>query len=267
MNWFFVDPNITNSKTLLSMLAELGYLSDPDNALANAWIGVKSLWHQNLLPLVSAAFLLVTLRFSWQVLMSCGLSIAAVFTFGLLGRPGALHVYIPLISLLIIAPFLIEKLSPWRYYRFETVALVIAAIVNTADVFSESKVFQIAAKQTHKELANFPNYPIVNWGTTFPFESVYPVLVVSPAAMSYQFYSLGSFTLAPFSVAFSEQQHGRGMTDLLIKETGVPIIGYDQYIKYLEIYCKEHFHGQLQELSVKQYGEIVVRQQRCEVKP
>ena len=57
------------------------------------------------------------------------------------------------------------------------------------------------------------------------------------------------------------------MTDLLLKEKGVPIIANAGLFNMLDIYCKEHFHGQLKELSAKQYGAIEVSQRRCEVKP
>jgi hypothetical protein len=57
------------------------------------------------------------------------------------------------------------------------------------------------------------------------------------------------------------------MIDLLVKESGVSILTNNQQLKYLEIYCKEHLHGQLKELSAKQYGTVVVSQRRCEVIP
>ncbi len=266
VNWFFVDPNIANPKVLLSMLAELGYLPDQVNALANAWIGIQAFWNPKLLPLVLAALLLTGLRPNWRVVASWGLCIAAVFTLGLLGRPGVLRVYIPLVSLLVVTPFLMGTFSSWRNQVAASV-LVIAVVANAYQVFSESKTLQITTDQDRKELANFPNYPVVIWGAAFPFESVYPVLAASPVAMSYQFYSLGGFTLAPFSRSFAEQKDGRGMTNLLVKETGVPIIADFQSFIYLKIYCQEHFRGQLKELFTKQYGTIVVSQRRCEVSP
>jgi hypothetical protein len=265
-NWFFIDPAIANPKALQSMLAELGPLSAQTNALANAWIGMQSLWHPNLLPIVLAALLLMTLRFSWQGVASWGLYIAAVLSLALLGRPGFLRVYVPLVCLLLVAPFLKEKVSAWRN-NLGTCGLFVAVIMNSSHVFSESNALQTTTTQTRKELATFPNNPVVNWGDTFPFETAYPVLSTPSTAMSYQIYSLGCFTLAPFSVAVFEQQRGHGMIDLLVKESGVSILTNNQQLKYLEIYCKEHLHGQLKELSAKQYGTVVVSQRRCEVIP
>jgi hypothetical protein len=169
--------------------------------------------------------------------------------------------------LLLVAPFLRGQISAWRNHLGAGV-LIVAVIINSSHVFSESKTLQAAAIQTRKELATFPSDPVINWGASFPFEAAYPVLSTPSTVMSYKLYSLGCFTLAPFSVAVTEQQQGRGMIDLLVKESGVPILAYSPYFKSLETYCDEHLHGHLKELFVKQYGEAVfLSQRRCEVTP
>ena len=271
-NWFFIDSHIANPKVLQAMLTELGPLPTQGNALTNAWIGVETLWNPVLLASVLAALLLAVLRPSWQMAASWGLCVAVVFVLGLLGRPGILRVYVPLISLLLVGPFLCSQISGWRK-RMSTGALLVAALVNAGYVLTESKNFQIAAQQVRKDLATFPSFPIIIWGATFPYDAVYPVLGASSSAMSYQHYGLGTSTLAPFTVAYAEQKAGRGMTALLTKEGGIPIMAYPAYLKMLKIYCKERLHGQLRELSnkqygaTKQYGVIEVSQLRCEVKP
>lgn len=265
-NWFFVDSHVANPQALRAMLTELGPLPTQGNALNNAWVGVQTLWHPLLLTTVITAFLLALFRPSWQVSASWGLFIIAIFALGLLGRPGIVRVYFPLVCLLLVAPFLSGQVTGWRNH-LSVGLLLVAAIVNSAHVFSESKTSQIAAEQVQKEFANFPNYPVVIWADAFPYDAVYPVLGASSSAMSYLHYGLGTSTLAPFTIAYTEQKVGRGMTDLLLKEKGIPIIANAAYFKMLEIYCKEHMHGQLKELSAKQYGAIEVSQRRCEVKP
>lgn len=264
-SWFFVDSHIANPQALQAMLTELGHLPSQGNALTNAWIGVQTLWHPVLLTPVLAALLLALFRPSWQVAASWGLCITAVFVLGLLGRPGILRVYVPLVCLLLVSPFLSGQVAGWRN-RLSVGVLLVAAVVNAAHVFSESKISQIAAEQVRKEVATFPNFPVVIWAATFPYEAVYPVLRASSTVMSFKHYGLGTSTLAPFTVAYVEQKAGRGMTDQLVKETGVPIMAGTAYFKMLEIYCIEHLHGQLKELSTKQYGAIEVSQRRCEVK-
>lgn len=263
-NWFFVDPHIANPQALRAMLTELGPLPTQGTSLINAWIGVQALWHPKLLPLVLAALLLVLIRPSWQIVASWGLCTVAIFVLGLLGRPGVLRVYVPLVCLLVVAPFLAEKVSVW-HHRLSVAVLLVAASVNAFHVFSESNTFQIRAEQTRKELDNFPNEPAVIWGGAIPFTAVYPVLRASSAAMSYRFYGLGVDTLAPNDLSFTELQAGRGMTELLVKEKGISIIANKKQFGFLEVYCREHLHGQLKELFAKKYGKIVVSQRRCEI--
>lgn len=265
--WFFVDPKIANPTNLRAMLSELGSLPSQENSLANAWFGVKTLWHPNLVILLLAALLLAVLRPSWQVAASWLIMIVAVFALGLLGRPGVLRVYVPLISLLVVAPFFATgEASVWRN-RLGVCALLVAAIFNASHIFSESTAAEINAEQVRLELAAFPVDPVVIWGAAFPFEAIYPVLGESPSVMPYQFYGLGVSTLAPFSVAFAEQVNGRSMMDLLVRVKGIPIIATEEQFRYLNAYCVEHLHGQLKELSRKRYGAIVVSQRRCEVAP
>ncbi|MCK5923934.1 MAG: hypothetical protein KAG66_23570, partial [Methylococcales bacterium] len=187
------------------------------------------------------------------------------FVLGLLGRPSILRVYIPLVSLLVVAPFLIGRMNTLRI-RIAAGTLLVASTLNATQVFSESKALTIQAVNTQEGLKGFPNEPIVTWGAAFPFEAVYPVIGPSPAE-SYQLYPLGVFTLAPFSVAFQEQKRQRSMIDLIVKEEGIQIIATDQHYDYLEKYCSERHHGLLHEITAQKYGGIVVSRRRCEAAP
>lgn len=190
--WFFVDPNIANPGKLRAMLDELGPLPAQGNSLTHAWLGVKTIWHPVLLPIVLTAFLLAVLYPGRQVLTVWSMCIAAVFVLGLLGRPGVLRVYIPLVSLLVITPFLAMgsgflALGIWRH-RLAVGVIFVAALVNTSAVISESKTSGVASEHVRQGLKNFPTYPVVVWGDTFPFEYAYPVLQSSQPAMHYRLY-------------------------------------------------------------------------------
>lgn len=266
--WFFVDPNIANPKTLQAMHDELGPLPTQEHALDNAWSDVKTFWHPTLLPIVLVAIMLAILRPSWQILMVWALCLAAMAVLGLLGRPGVLRVYVPLVSLLVIAPFMVHgsqftaKQVIWRH-RLAVIVIIVGALINMTVVFSDSKTTQAAAEQTRQGLRGFPSFPVVIWGGVFPFEAAYPVLVQSQAAMTYRLYGLGVFTLAPFSVASEEEKLSR-MTDLLVGTNGIQIIANEQRFHYLHNYCKERLHGELIELSNMQYGRVQVSRRRCE---
>ena len=264
--WFFVDPAIVNPQAMRAMLADLGPLPAQGNSIAKGWAGVQTLWDPKLLPIVLAALLLALLRPGWRVAASWGLCVGAVFAIGLSGRPGIIRVYVPMVSLLAIAPFLAGQFSGWRN-RLCAAVLIVAALLNASLVIAESKTERIVSEQAREGLDTFPRDPVVIWGIGFPLESVYPVMGASPAAMSCRFYGLGAFTLAPFSVAFTEQQQGRGMIDRLVQKTGIPIVASPKCLRYLDTYCRERLHGEMKELSSQQHGSIVVSVRRCEATP
>lgn len=83
--------------------------------------------------------------------------------------------------------------------------------------------------------------------------------------MHYRLYGLGVFTLAPFSVAFTEQQDGRGIIDLLVGSSGLPVIAGEHHFISLDTYCSEHLHGELKEISMRKFGQLQLTKQRCVV--
>lgn len=263
-NWFFADPAIANPKALKALLTELGLLPTRTNALANVWIGIKTLWHPNLLALSLTALLLGLLRPHWKVAFSWILFMMAISGLGLLGRPGVLRVYIPLLSLLVIAPFLTYQQTLWRN-RISMLLLLTACLLNTAAVCRESQAARKRAEQIDRNLLGFPNYPVIIWGGFFPFTELYPVLTPQPAPHRYCLYSLGCFTLAPFSVAFAEQRAERGLIERLISPTGVPIVAPGRHLALLNTYCKNRLHGELKTLSVQKYGALMLSWQHCEI--
>lgn len=259
--WFFVDPGIANPVALTSMLDEIRPLPIRSDSITNGWLGIKALWSPKLSVLFLAALVLTCLQPSWRVAMSWMACVGAVFSLGLLGRPGIIRVYVPLLSLLLIAPFLAGQ-GAIVYKRLSMVGLMLAVLFNTSQVFSESKMLQIDSENIRKVFANFPTDPVVIWGSSFPFEALYPV-ITSSDARAYQLYGLGVFTLAPFSVAWAEDKKGRDLTGQLIGETGVPIIATEYSFRLLDTYCREHMHGNLQELSSVTYGEFALSRRRC----
>lgn len=269
--WFFVDPTIANPIKLKGMLDAMGPLINQSNSLDNALLGIKTLWHPKLFPIVLAALSLALLRPSWKVIGAWMLFIAGVFVLGLLGRPGIIRIYVALICLLLVAPLLIPP--TWRkaqgmWYRFFLITMIsMAALVNTAAVFSECRTAQATSEQIRDELKEFPNSPIIIWGGAFPFEDVYPVLGASRSFMEYRLYSLGVMTLAPFSVASDEEKAGQGIIDCLLGESGLSVIAKETRVESLEKYCKEHLSGELKEVSVEQYGRVKISRYRCELEP
>lgn len=265
-SWFFVDSKIANPMSLNAMLLELGPFPDQSHALINGWVGIKALVNPILLPFFLAALSLLVLLPSRKLFATWVLCLAAFFALGILGRPGILRVYIPVLSLLLIVPLLGQALLSSKDRRgvrgglhqcLVQGVIVVAALFNTTTVFSESRAAQVVSDQVRENLQGLPEETVVNWGDTFPFEAVYPVLKQSNVAMAYKIYSLGVFTLAPFSTAYAEENAGNGMLDRLNSKSGIPILAAEYHFNLLEIYCSEHLDSNLYKIATKNMVESI----------
>ena len=264
-NWFFVDPQIANPKLLNAMLEELGPLPDPVGIISKGWKGVSELFNPVLLSLSLPALILLavappstrrSIGFAWLLFLG------ALFAMGIMGRPGVLRVYVPLLSLLLVAPIaLAEWKSNTRYW-------IVVLTLFVAFCAASSKYLLIPPKQVIQQAKNdarrLPN-PIVNWAYGFPYEVVFPVFSNDRNLRKIKIYGLDSFTLAPFSVATAEQKAGRGMIQRLRTSEGLPIIAYDEDIDSLRIYCGEHLNGWFRSVMTYRGSLLLVRQVRCEV--
>jgi len=261
-NWFFTDPQVADPEALQAMLAELGPLHEQANALGNAWIGIRALWNPALLAPLAAALILALASKSWRVLGCWLLCIAVIFVLGLIGRPGILRVYIPIVDLLVIAPLAVKRSvvsNSWLLIG----PLLVLALLHSAYFLNVSKELQYADEEVRSGLAGFPSDPVVIWGDTFPYEAVYPVLRASPSVLSFRHYGMGTSTLAPFTLAYAEAKAGRNMTKILQSGDGVPMMATSAFVALLSNYCRERLKGELSEVSTTQFGQLAVSRYRC----
>ncbi|QSQ42461.1 hypothetical protein ISN35_03300 [Xanthomonas translucens pv. undulosa] len=261
--WFFPDPQLADPTALKAMLAEAGALALRENGLSAGWQGIRALWHPNLLPSLIAALLLGVLLPKRRVAASWLVCVSAVFTMGLLGRPGVLRVYIPLIALLTIAPLLFGTALQTRK---RPAILAIVALAALANVWLAAGAWQTARRadaQARGDLASLPQGSIVVWGATFPFEAVYQPLSGADAHARYRLYALGAFTLVPNSVARHEDRAGRGFVRLLQRNEGVTIVANEQRLQWLDLYCRQRLTGEPTQLQVWQAGALLASRQRC----
>ena len=263
--WFFVDENIANPQRLNAMLRELVITPSRSHHINNGWIALQTFFHPFLKPAFYSALFLFLLFPSRKLVVVWCLCFAAFFLLGVAGRPGILHVYIPVISFLVISPLL--TLRTWAGTRrwLTLVAIVLAAFFNTTAVFSQSRAAQSASLQARQDLLGFPEQTVVSWGSVFPYEAAYPVLG-SKENREFSIYALGTFTLAPFSVAHAEKMIGRGMVERLLSSSGVPILANKGHFSLLSTYCDEHHGGVLLELASKKYGRRHLSWCKCEAK-
>jgi hypothetical protein len=261
--WFFVDPQVAAPESLKSMLAELGPLPMHEENIQSGFVAIKALTDPVLLPLLLLGLLLLVLMPRWPVALAWILCLAALFAMGVMGRPGALRVYIPLVSLLLVAPLLVGKYREGARQWMTALTLFIACIGNAYLLMPAALVSKQWTQQVQSDIHGLPAGPIVSWGEDFPFELAFPVLANDLNSRNIKFYGLDSFTHAPFSVASAEQKAGRGILERLRTAAGIPIVASPERIEMLRIYCKERLKGQLRGIIAYQTRSLTVQQVRC----
>lgn len=268
-DWFFIDPKITNVEALRGMLSEIGPFYLRSDALSHGWQGLTTLSHRRLWVPVMAALLLAIIKPSRQVALSWILFLIAIFVLGLMGRPGVLRVYVPLVSVLIVAPLLFGSVTEKRR-RILVGLLVLACMAQVAKITSEYRWSKNWSGKIQSGLAHLPNKKIVVWAGFFPYEAVYPVLQKISDIHKWQLYSLDFHTLAPNALSWVEEKQKKGMITELMGPAGVPVVADGPSISLLNQYCIEHLGAPLRELSSRRYtditndyGEIVVRTLTC----
>ena len=263
-NYFFVDPQIAQPKTLGSMLTQLGPLATQGGGFQSGIVALKAIFSPVLLPLVVTALLLLVLMPKWSVALAWVLCLTAFFAMGIMGRPGIVRVYVPVVSLLLIAPLMAEKYKESTRQWMGNLTLVVACVSHAYLLLPAAWATKQWAQQIQKDVHGLPTGPIVSWANSFPFEFVFPVLANDTNIRSIMFYGLDSFTHAPFSVANIEQKNGQGMIEHLQTKTGIPIIITPKKLEMLRIYCIERLKGRLLNKITYQFSWLSVQQVRCE---
>ena len=263
-DWFFVDPQIADFTSLNTMLAELGALPMQEGSIQSGFAGIKALFVPVLLPLLLSALLLLVMMPRWSVASAWILCLIAFFAMGVMGRPGALRVYVPLVSLLLVAPLAFGKYGEGARQWVAALTLAAACTGSAYLLMPSALSSKQWVRQVLHDIHGLPTRPIASWGEDFPYELAFPVLANDLSSRNIRLYGLDSFTQAPFSVASAEQMAGRGMLERLRSPSGIPIIASPERIEMLRIYCREHMHGQLRGIITYQARSLTVQQVKCE---
>jgi MFS family permease len=262
--WFFVDPQIADPKSLKAMLTELGRLPMQESRVQSGWAAIQTLTAPALLPLLLPAVFLFVMAPRWSAALAWTLCLAALFAMGATGRPGVLRVYVPLVSLLLVAPLVIEGSKEGVHQWMTVLMLLLACIGNASLLIPEAWNSERVVQLVQKDIKDLPAEPIVSWGDAFPFEFSFPVLSTDTNPRDILLYSLGGFTHAPFSLSSAEQRAGRGMIERLRTPEGVPIIASQQSLELLRMYCRERLNAQFRESAMHQAPLVSVQRVWCE---
>lgn len=265
-SWFFVDPLLAKPERLQALIRDLGPLPASKMAHENVLRAVALLWDRALLPILLVAILLAIRRPSLRLFVCWGLCAIAILIMGIIGRPAILRVYIPLISILVVAPFLVQRAGRASFYlsRWALMLMACLAVVNSFCLISDFEQIKRNAENVTGDLSRLPVHSVVVWGAALPYELAYPVLHMPRALAGLQLYGLGVGTLAPVSTAYADEKAGHGLLMMLSGKDGVPLIAEADHIAYLGAYCAEHLQGRLVTLSGPHFNSFNFGRYRCE---
>jgi hypothetical protein len=246
--FFSVDPTVADPQRLKPLLAQLPPRYASEQPLRRGLDGIHVLGHPALFPLLLAALSLALLYPDRRVLATWLLCIASIFALAVVFRPGVLRVYLPLVSLLFLAPLigntLANRIPRWRW-RLAQGIVVAAALYAMAHAFAVSRSTEAYDARLRRDMQDLPHEPFVVWGGALPFQSLYPPLQRAESVRAHRIEVFGVFTLAPFSRSTMEQAKGNGFLQRLQAPGGVLVFARPKHFEYLEIYCRERLGGEL----------------------
>jgi hypothetical protein len=237
-NWFFVDSQIGNPAKLRAIFAELGF-PKPDHGIRSGLSAIQALADPRVVPLLIPALVIGAALFKSRNLGCWLVGLMAIFVLGFAGRPGIMRVYFPLVAVLLVMPIALAPPVSAIPRILVVVSLVIANILNVTTLLPEVPTSGSSLRAA-RNLGLTTQEPIAIWGSSFPFERVYPVLATAPELPRLKMLALGVFTYAPFSASAFEELNGSGFIPRLRSAQGILISATDDLMALLDTYCREH---------------------------
>ena len=263
----YADPKLADSKKLNQMLLDIEF-AHKRIVLANVAVAFKAMLHPSLLPIFLVALMFLLAKFNLRISLVLGIFLLSITAMALLGRPGIIRVYYPLVAMLFIFSIIIarnELESRKKRWVFLYIVLFVGVLINYNNVIAESRAAIKSDVFVRSQLVSFPDKPVIVWGSDFPYDAVYPVLNIPMISLRYQLHGFGVFSPAPFSVASRENRNGRGMASQLASRDGMSIVADDGQIQVVGRYCNERLRGELKVVAEEKHGAVFVRTIRCEM--
>lgn len=290
-SWFFPDPEVWSAKRLEGMRADLDSQARIGRVSLRRAVRTSMSFSRPgmIVPTLLAAFVLMLALQprGWRVRIMWGICAVVVFGFALLGRPGITRVYLPLATLLLMAPLVAGAAAGarglvWPRGRALRVLVVLALglavaveglAVAAEQVRARSDVRDAAAAMEKVERLDVARDDVlVTWGARASFRRLHPVLQRRADIPRVRYYALGLATHAPTSVSAHEFAAGRGVLERLTSDGGVNvlwrvrndgIVARGNEVNILERLCHERWDAALEEDEVLDAGLLSVRRLRC----
>ena len=262
-SWFFVDKKTADPRTIRTMLGELGPSGFLSGGLAGAIDAIWALRAPALLPLALCALGLYLLRPTRRLAAMWVICLAALASIGLSGRGAIVHVDIPPLIVLCLAGLVCLQTSARPRLAdavgIVALSLLLAARVSWGDLDSSARI-----RHAQMDVAGWPSEVVVDWGVGLPIEYVFAPLANDERTRQMRLFALGALTYAPFSVAYDEEQAGRGFVDRVRSRRGVLMIAGRGRIAAVATWCAERFGGTLRSVVIQPPPAIEMQRVWCE---
>lgn len=265
-NWFFEDSSICSPDRLSSILSQINIENFFFvNILDNFKIFNILLLHPICVLSIPALFSLLFHSERRKIFFSWFAFLLAMMIMTLCGRPGVIRVLLPIVSMLIILPFIENNFS--RMYGILVTIIFASNAISMNKLYYEQYHSKEAITYCSKEFEklSIEDY-LVTWGDDFPFTSVYPVLDQVNHTRKIKLYGFGCFSLAPFSVSSHNKKLKNGMIDRLRSKQGILIIlNSSVHYPLIETYCRQHFDEELHIINKEQVLPFSIQTLQCSV--
>lgn len=242
--WFYADPTVFSVRNLGHLMHSVPLSERLDANLRLA----KFLWEPfsdpqiQVLTVALVIVLLVHRPWKFTLAAIAGLILLMLLML-ILGRPGITRIYVPVFAALALAGAM-QPIRPLRHaYALPVIACLMGAAYVATAVHARNVMDSHSAYSVHMSSCRIAHAPIlVVWGSDFPYEHEYPPFDPAADACPLRIYSLGEFSLAPFSL---DQLHratrGEDLVQALLDGQGLNFIARDWELNWLGQYFQEHY--------------------------
>ncbi len=241
-SWFFADQKLADPRSLRTMLGDLGPLRFVGGGLAGAIDSIWALRAPALLPLALTAIGLYLLRPTLRLGAALLVCLAALAFIGLSGRGAIVHVDIPPLDVLCLTG-LVSLQTSNKPRSAAAVGILVLSLLLTCRESLGYLDSSTRIRDAQIDVAGWPSEVVVDWGVGVPLEHIFAPLANDPRTREMRLFALGTLTYAPFSVAYNEEQAGRGFVERVRSRQGVLMIAGPSRITALAEWCTERFDG------------------------
>ena len=257
-SWFFADSSVINPKRLQAMLKEFGSLAQQGKPLERVLFNFGGFWHSHLRVGALLILFMGIIIYSKRYTSALFLLLMAIVIIAIMGRPRILRIYVPLLILLQISPFLLGPiLHGWRHKLVATLVLVATALqsliaIQKSTLMSTSKPI---------ELAEQPPYQVFIWQGADWGQHHWPLA----PPLTTRFCDMSMIFWHPHSESQQTWAKENSFREMLMKPEGIPIYHQGRNLLPLHIYCSEHLGGKLVHLRDEIYGHRRIPWYQCVV--